>query len=294
LILTDKLLIKITNRNFTFYRNCFGNIKIGEVIEVPIEKVNINSTLKVECKCDICDKINEIGYNKYLLNIKKNNFYVGYECRIHLLRKTCLDKYGVDNVSKIESIKEKRVKTCLNKYGTKNPHQNKEVIKKTEETNIKKYGFKNVFQNEKIKSKIKDGYKNKFNVDYPSQVPEIHEKIFKSLYKLKQYNETSLYYQGSYEKDFLDKYYNLLPNIERGQSIKYRYNNKNRIYHSDFYIKEYNLIIEIKNSYLFNRDKNIIEEKEKAVIKNGFNFIIIINKNYIFFEEFIKYNKSNL
>jgi hypothetical protein len=293
LILTDKLLIKITNRNFRFYKNCIGNIKISEILEVPIEKVNINSTLKVKCKCDLCDKISEIGYRKYILNIKKNKIYIGYECRIHLYRKTCIDKYGVDNVSKIESIKEVKEQTCLKKYGTKNPHQNKEVIKKAEETNIKRYGFKNVFQNEDIKSKIKDGYKNKFDVDYPSQVPEIHKKIIINSLKLKKFNNTSICFQGSYEEDFLKIYYDILPNIKRGLTFKYLYNNKKCIYYSDFYIKELNLIIEIKNNYLYKRDFKKIKTKEKSVKKFGYNFILIIDKNYKKLNSFLKQKHKN-
>jgi hypothetical protein len=71
--------------------------------------------------------------------------------------------------------------------------------------------------------------------------------------------------------------------MKRGKSFKYFYKNKQRIYFSNFFIESLNLIIEIKNKYLFKRDKYILEKK--AVIKNGYNYIIIINKNY---KKFIK------
>jgi Uma2 family endonuclease len=51
-------------------------------------------------------------------------------------------------------------------------------------------------------------------------------------------------------------------------------------YHSDFYDKERNLIIEIKNSYLYERDYNEIKAKEKYTKESGFEYIIIIDKNY--------------
>ena len=46
-------------------------------------------------------------------------------------------------------------------------------------------------------------------------------------------------------------------------------------------------IIEIKNSYLALKDKNGIEAKEKATLAKGFNYIMIVNKNYIEFKKLI-------
>jgi len=55
------------------------------------------------------------------------------------------------------------------------------------------------------------------------------------------------------------------------------------------YLAILNLVVEIKNSYLYKKDKLIIKEKEKYTILNGFKYIIIIDKNY---EEFL--NMQNL
>lgn len=49
----------------------------------------------------------------------------------------------------------KRKKTCLEKYGVENPQQSKEVQAKTQKTCIKKYGRKTPLQAESIKKKIK-------------------------------------------------------------------------------------------------------------------------------------------
>lgn len=89
-----------------------------------------------------------------------------------------------------------------------------------------------------------------------------------------------LYYQGSYELDFLEKFYNKFPDIKRGPSIKYVFNGKNKVYHSDFYIPSLNLIIECKNSYGLKKFKEQIHAKERAAIKQNFNYLIIVNKNY--------------
>lgn len=46
-----------------------------------------------------------------------------------------------------------------------------------------------------------------------------------------------------------------------------------------------NLVVEIKNSYLLSIDKNKIQAKESSAISNGYNYCIIVNKDY---KEFIQ------
>jgi len=57
----------------------------------------------------------------------------------------------------------------------------------------------------------------------------------------------------------------------------------------DYYLPDYNLIVEIKSSYTYNYDIEKNEAKKKASLENGYNFIFIIDKDYT---EFI--NKINL
>jgi hypothetical protein len=202
MLLTKFLKIKINNRNIKRYLNINKNININDIIEIPINFVNHTNKQKVECICDICGKQNKISYIKYLININKNKKYVCYDCRKILIKNTIINRYGVDNVSKLDFVKEKRKNTCLNKYGVDNPQKNKIVKEKSEKTNLKKYGFKNVFQNENIKNKIKNNYNEKYNVDYPSQVENIVEKRLKNSLKISYYKNSGIYYQSSYELDF--------------------------------------------------------------------------------------------
>lgn len=94
-----------------------------------------------------------------------------------------------------------------------------------------------------------------------------------------KYKDT-IYYQGSYELDFLEKYYDKFPDIQRGPSIKYEYKGKKKVYHSDFYIPSKNLIIECKNNYLYKRDLEIILHKKETTINSGFNWVLVLDKNY--------------
>jgi hypothetical protein len=174
-------------------------------------------------------------------------------------KKTLKEHYGVDNPWQSEEIKEKIKGTLLKNYGVENISQSNEIKKKKEETCFKNYNVKNPIQNK-----------------------EIFEKAQKSGYKIKKFRDTNIWYQGTFEFDFLEKYYDKYPDIQRGLSIKYVVGDKHKVYYSDFFIPSLNLIVEIKSSWIIElQGINQIEEKKKATITAGFNYIMIVDKNYI-------------
>jgi len=103
------------------------------------------------------------------------------------------------------------------------------------------------------------------------------------------YNDI-LFSQGTYELDFLNfcEKNNIVNLISNGPSINYMIDslNTNHIYHSDFFIEKYNLIIEIKSNYTYEveLEKNLMKEKYSKLA--GFDFLFIIDKNY---DDFVKY-----
>ncbi len=216
-------------------------------------------------------------------------------------KSVCLSKYGVDNISKLESIKLKKYETTLSNYGVGIPAKSDIVLKKMQETCIEKYGFTNyvyidaykeknkntliekygvdnVFKSEIIKNKIKKSMIDKYGSDHPMRVESIFYKQMISAKSVKEYN--GLYYQGTYELDFIKvcEQNNII--IEKGPIIKY---DNDRKYFPDFFIKNKNIIIEIKSSYtyIYDIEKNIM--KMDACISQGYQFIFIIDKKY---EEF--------
>jgi len=126
---------------------------------------------------------------------------------------------------------QQRTKTNLEKYGVSNVYQRKNVKEKIKQTFIKHYGVDNNMKSTKGKLVYSKSIQNKYGVNWPLQNKSILEKGQKSAKTLKQFNDT-LWYQGTYELDFLQKYYEKYPDIQRGPSIKYG----NKIYHPDFYI----------------------------------------------------------
>jgi very-short-patch-repair endonuclease len=78
---------------------------------------------------------------------------------------------------------------------------------------------------------------------------------------------------------------NLLEKISKFNSIKYNFDGNIKIYFPDFFISELNLVIEVKSDYYYFKHlkKNIA--KRKATLEMGFNYIIIVNKDYQQFNE---------
>ena len=190
-------------------------------------------------------------------------------------------------------------KVCINKgryigtslgnkklYGVENPFQREEIKQKIKQKNLKNLGVEYPAQSEICKDKQRKTFLRKYGVEHNMQNKEIFEKQQLSGFNIKKYK--NVYYRGSYELDFLEKYYDKFLDIQNAPAIKYKFNKKNKTYYPDFYIPSLNLIIECKNLWLMKKDRKQIQAKEKATIANGFKYIMILNKNYDILNNFLK------
>lgn len=174
------------------------------------------------------------------------------------MKKKLFNEYGMYYVE-TDEFKNKSKLTCLDKYGVENASQTDEFQRKKIETCIKKYGVKHHLQ----------------NID-------VFHKLLTSSCKMKKFKNTDLYFQGTYEQDFLElcEKLNIIKLIERGCSVRYVMNEQNLIYFPDFFIRKKNMLIEIKSSYWYNKhkEKNLI--KEETCKQLGFEYYLILDKNY--------------
>ena len=320
--------ITVKYASYEHYISLGYDIKINDKIIIPSYHLSKGSTKKVEVICDNCGECKFIKYQDYIKSLKDNSYYC-IKCNRIRYKQTCLEKYGIENTFMCDDVKnktlntkkekygninynnrEKYKQTCLKKYGVSNPHKNEIVKNKAKQTCLEKYGTENSSQNEDVKNKAKqtclEKYGNicslhgdeiktkvinsliiKYGVDNAMKNINIFKKSMNSGLKTKKFNEY-ITYQGTYELDFLNKYYNNIK-IENGKTVKILFNNNETYYHSDFYLPEYNLIVEIKSSYWYEKyfDKNKV--KEKTCKELGYNFIFIINKKYDEFDNFITY-----
>jgi hypothetical protein len=242
--------------------------------------------------CKICGKLTQFislhqGY-KNCCSIECKHKYT-----YNRIKEETFKKHGVENIYQSKLIKD-RIKNihgneCSWKCEDvieKIKKQNKDIQDKKRKTCKERYGTEYISQTNKFKEDRKKTWMDKYGVENPSQNQDISNKTFRTRILLKNYKDTDLTYQASYELDFLEKYQDKL-DIENAPSIKYTFKRKNKVYHPDFYIPSLNLIVEIKNSWLIQRDKEEIEEKKQSALKNGYKYIIIINRDYTEFDKII-------
>lgn len=258
-------------------------------VEFPTQNKKIIKKIQKTCFKRYGNK-SYTGTKKYkkslLYNYGVQNNFQRNECK-EKAKQTCKENYGVENISKSEYAKKKKEQTCIKNHGVKSGLYLKEKVKLG---NLKNNGVEFPMQSKLVKEKSKKTCKSKYGVEYIHQNKEIHEKSQKTAKTLKQFKNTNIWYRGSYEYHFLDNFLNIFSDIQNANTIKYTLNKKEHYYHPDFYIPSKNLIIECKNSYLMKRDKKIIRAKKKAVISQGFNYIIIVDKNYKELNKLIKAN----
>jgi len=225
-------------------------------------------------KCtNILRNKNKIKAIKYLYGV--DNAYKSKEIQ-KKIKETKNQKYGDPNYNN----RGKSIQTNLKKYGVTHPLKNNIIKIKQQNTNLKKYGFKCSLENPETRKKTIETNLKKYGTEYPIQNKNIHLKQQKSALKIKKYKDTKIIYQGSFELDFLENFYNRFKDLSRGKTIKYYYNKKIRYYYPDFYLPSLNLIIEIKGSYYHRKFKERDIQKKKATIENGFQYILILDKNY--------------
>ena len=92
-------------------------------------------------------------------------------------KKTVLEKYGVDNIAKLEETKLKQEKTNLKKWGYKSSFQNEYVREKWKKNIKDKFGVEHVFQLKSIKDKSRKTSLEKWGVEHFVQSDEYKEKL---------------------------------------------------------------------------------------------------------------------
>ena len=83
------------------------------------DKITLGSGRKAHWICSVCG-------NKWIMKVAARNYYTGQGCPSEScvqekIRKTCLERYGVEKIRLIPGSEEKRKKTNLKRYGVENP-----------------------------------------------------------------------------------------------------------------------------------------------------------------------------
>ena len=272
MILTKSLKISINNRNIEHYNSLGYNVKYFDVIDVPIKDLRPSCNNEVLVVCDNCGAEKYYRYQEYNKSLKTYNMYYCKHCAHLKYKRTCLEKYGVENTSSLESTKKKREETNLKNFGCVNVFQNEDIKKKSAETLNKKYNVNHIShdKNYQIKCKNTRILKNKQIPDYLLTEYELYSKKVRNETKrnkkivYENWNGYD-YYDNEYIKENIELNPNnlLYPNIDHKISIFYGFINN----------IEYNIISNIDNLCITKRkhnsakrDLNETEYKNKFLI----------------------------
>lgn len=285
-MLLDKYIeIEIKRANVRFFKDKY-KCKVGDFIKVEIIDLPKGTSFLVRCKCQICGIEKELMYRKYNKNISKYGYYsCSSKCSTLKKKKTFLNNYGVDSPIKNEEVKEKIKNTCIFKYGFDNPMKSEIIKNKVKNTCINKYNSDYFINSSNFKDIMLDVY----GVLNPMESIELNNKRIRNSYKINKFTEIK--YQSKYELDFIKFCIeNNIKIIKPLSTINYIDNlGINRKYIPDFYLEEINLIVEIKSTYYYNINKENNILKKNFTILEGYNYIIIIDKNY---SEFLQLYKN--
>lgn len=117
----------------------------------------IKNEIDYKPKCQYVGCSNDVPF-RYYSNSKQ--FYPTGCCEDHTKKVNNLKKYGVENVSQLDTIQKKKESTTFKNYGVKNPKQNKiiaEKIKKTMQEKYNGFGKQGILRN-KIESTCVDRF----------------------------------------------------------------------------------------------------------------------------------------
>ena len=257
MIIQEEVDIRIGNKEQIEYYSKLGyQPDWKKIITVKVDHLMLKSNVKLNVRCDVCVVEKTLIYSKYTKNTKNltEDYCCSNNCAMTKQENSCLEKYGFNYPAQNKDVYGKVSKSCLDKYGVDHYSKTEEYKDRYKKTCLEKYGVDSSNSDERVKEKMRKTLFKNYGVYHPTQNGEIFSKSQRNSFKIHTYNNTNLTYQGSYERYFLefmdDK--GLLNDISNGKSYNYKFNNKVRVYHSDFLFN--NITIEIKSSWTYNRN----------------------------------------
>lgn len=136
-------------------------------------------------------------------------------------KKTLLERYNIENPMHNETVKEKIKQTCLDRYDVENPFQSEEFKEKSKQTCFERYGEDHPLKCDYFKNKLKQTCLERYDVENPFQSEEFKEKSKQTL--LERYNVLHpLHSSEIMEKSHTNSYKLKEYTFPSGNKIKYQ------------------------------------------------------------------------
>jgi len=163
------------NKKYTLdFLTCLCNEKSITLLQKYSEN-ELNSQTFIDFKCIDCNENTKKQFNSMIkfdaICRSCSNSKKGAKAK-----NTMLTKYGVENISQLEEIKNKKKETTLKNYGVEHNSQSKEIKNKKISTCLKNNGVEHPQQSKEIKKKSKHTCLINYGVYYPQQCEELKQK----------------------------------------------------------------------------------------------------------------------
>jgi len=210
LVLPQMVEIRWVGSNKKYYTS-LGIIftKIGDRFLVNVEKLSRGSKAYIDVQCDYCEKIFSKQYCNYINQCEKT--ITKKDCCKSCIplknRESNLQVRGVEYPTQDANVILKIRDVVLNKFGVNNVSQSEEIKQKKIQTNRKHFGVDFTQQSPKMQENWEDKFEKKYGVRNPSLVPEFVEKRMQTM--LQNGNVRSSSQQLKIYNILLNKEYNV-------------------------------------------------------------------------------------
>lgn len=177
-IITKEVKVMPSGRSIQHYKNLGYDARWHEPLIVKIEDLPSGSRTKIECLCDYCQKeIITLTYADYNRRTKEVNKIACRSCFTEKMADVSLLRYGTTSYLKTEEYRNRLKEIMQSKYGVSHYSKTQEYKEKWNKTCAEKYGenFRKQFMDKAMKT-----FSDKTGYDYPSQSPEVREKMIQS------------------------------------------------------------------------------------------------------------------
>lgn len=241
--------------------------------------------------CESCAKLMKFEKIK---NTMVNKYGVEYAAQSQTfkdkMKETTLERYGVEHATQSEVVKDKIRQTNMETYGFEYGLQSEDVKEKRRISNLEKYGFENPLQREEIKEKRKQTNLEKYGVEHATQCESVMEKQIKKSYYIKDY----VYPSGNIIKIQGYEHYALNELLQRENITEceietgcknvptiwyFDINCKKHRHFVDIFIPSQNKCIEVKSTWTFKKQKEIVFLKQTAAKNLGYLYEIWVYDN---------------
>ena len=213
----------------------------------------IENNIEEKPKCIICGKPVKFDkvYSEYCskkCRCSKQATLLQYEKR----KIKMLEHYGVENQFQRPEIIQAIQNTSLEKYGTKNPMQSEEIKEKSKKTVFERYGVYYTGAIKESREKARKTCLEKFGVTSTLFLKSVHEKSNNYESQIKRANTIRNKIHTGKSK-IEDKINQWLLETYGNENIKFNYIEERYPFKCDFYIKQYDLFVEINAHWTHGR-----------------------------------------